>query len=215
MRFTSICVRWVLPGRKKLFTLRKETVFDVQEKRKAWENDIKEIPAEHFVFLDESGVNTNLTRRYAWGIGKERIPDSVPLGTPKSTTVLSSIRLNGQSVTTMYQGGTSGDRFVQYLKNDLLPTLQKGDIVVMDNMRSHHVKAVAETFEATGIKIFYLPPYSPDFNPIEKMWSKMKSILRKLKIRSLELLPDAVIYALSQTTQEDCLGWFRSCGYAL
>ena len=189
-------------------------VFDVQKKREAWISEISQIAPEHMVFLDESGVNTNLTRRYAWGIGKDRIADAVPCNTPKSTTVLSSIRLTGQSVTTTYQGGTSGQRFVAYLKEQLIPTLSKGDVVIMDNMRSHHVKAVAEAFEGTGIRVCYLPPYSPDFNPIEKMWSKMKAILRKLKIRSLDLLPQAIHDALSQVSQSDCLGWFKSCGYA-
>lgn len=189
-----------------------ESGFDVQKKRESWINEISKIEPERMVFLDESGVNTDLTRRYAWGIGKDRIADAVPCSTPSSTTVLSSIRLSGQSITTTYQGGTSGQRFVVYLKEQLLPTLSQGDVVIMDNMRSHHVKAVAEAFEGTGIRVCYLPPYSPDLNPIEKMWSKMKSILRKLKIRSLELLPQAIRDALSQVSQSDCLGWFKSCG---
>ena len=85
--------------------------------------------------------------------------------------------MNDKSVYTTYQGGTTGDRFVDYLEKVLIPTLHEGDIVVMDNMRSHHVKKVAEVLRKANIDFLYLPPYSPDFNPIEKMWSKIKSIL--------------------------------------
>ena len=127
------------------------------------------------------------------------------MNTPQTTTVLSSIRLNGEKAFTTYQGGTTGERFVQYLKETLLPTLKPGDIVVMDNMRSHHVKAVREVLEEKGMKVSYLPPYSPDLNPIEKMWSKMKALLRGWKVRSLDLLPDAVRMALASVAQLDCL----------
>ena len=107
------------------------------------------------VFLDESGVNTNLTRLYGRALSSQRAVDHAPLNTPQTTTVLSSIRLNGEKAFTTYQGGTTGERFVQYLKETLLPTLKPGDIVVMDNMRSHHVKAVREVLEEKGMKVLY------------------------------------------------------------
>ena len=119
--------------------------------------------------LDESGINTNLTRLYGRAPSSQRAVDHAPLNTPQTTTVLSSIRFDGETAFTTYQGGTTGVRFVQYLKETLLPTLRSGDIVVMDNMRSHHVKAVRETLEGKNMKLLYLPPYSPDLNPIEKM----------------------------------------------
>ena len=180
------------------------TVFDVQEKRKEWKKTIRPEMVEHLVFLDESGVNTNLTRLYGRALSSQRAVDHAPLNTPQTTTVLSSIRLNGEKAFTTYQGGTTGERFVQYLKETLLPTLKPGDIVVMDNMRSHHVKAVREVLEEKGMKVLYLPPYSPDLNPIEKMWSKMKALLRGWKVRSLDLLPDAVRMALDSVSQLDC-----------
>ena len=148
------------------------TGFDVQEKRREWKETITPEMVEHLVFLDESGVNTDLTRLYGRAPSSQRAVDYAPLNTPKTTTVLSSIRLDGEKAFTTYQGGTTGERFVQYLKETLLPTLRPGDIVVMDNMRSHHVKAVRETLEAKGMKVLYLPPYSPDLNPIEKLWAK-------------------------------------------
>ena len=160
---------------------------------------------EHLVFLDESGVNTNLTRLYGRALSSQRAVDHAPLNTPQTTTVLSSIRLNGEKAFTTYQGGTTGEHFVQYLR--------LGDIVVMDNMRSHHVKAVREVLEEKGMKVLYLPPYSPDLNPIEKMWSKMKALLRGWKVRSLDLLPDAVRMALDSVSQLDCRHWFVASAY--
>ena len=173
---------------------------------------ISEADADKLVFLDESGVNTNMTRHYGRAVGKERAVDNAPENTPTNTTVLSSIRLNGEIVYKTYLGGTKGETFVSYIEEKLIPTLHEGDIVIMDNMRSHHVKKVAEVLQRAKIRLLYLPPYSPDYNPIEKMWSKMKAILRKMKIRDGTLLPDAVKKALSCIRHLDCLGWFRSCG---
>ena len=144
------------------------TGFDVREKRREWKETVTPDMAEHLVFLDESGVNTDLIRLYGRAPSCQRVTEHVPLNTPQTTTVLSSIRLSGEKAFTTYQGGTTGELFVRYLKEILLPTLHPGDILVMDNMSSHHVKAVREVLEASGIKLLYLPPYSPDFNPIEK-----------------------------------------------
>ena len=189
------------------------TVFDVKEKRADWEEYRSKCDVGHLVFLDESGVNTNMTRLYGRGIGKARVEDHTPLNTPKTMTVLSLMRLDGSRATVTYTGGTTGVKFVDYLKTTLIPTLKPGDIVVMDNLRSHHVDAVRELFEGTEFHLAYLPPYSPDFNPIEKMWSKMKSILRKLKIRDVDKLPAAILSSLERVTATDSCHWFASCGY--
>ena len=131
---------------------------------------ISETDPNKLVFLDESGVNTDMTRHYGRAVGKARAVDNAPENTPTNTTILSSIRLNGETAYTTYSGGTTGDRFVEYLEKVLISTLHEGDIVIMDNMRSHHVKKVAEVLNKAKIQLLYLPPYSPDFNPIEKMW---------------------------------------------
>lgn len=165
------------------------------------------------MFLDESGVNTNMTRRYARSKTDERAVDSTPVNTPCSTTILSSIRLDGTTAHTVYQGGTTAERFADYLKNTLLPTLTGTDIIVMDNMRSHHAKEVKEILDTSGIGYLYLPPYSPDLNPIEKMWSKIKAYLRKVKVRTASELPNAIERAFSTVHSSDCLGWFRSSNY--
>ena len=184
----------------------------MQEKRKDWQGKMEQICREKLIFLDESGVNTNLVRRYGRAVGKQRVVDSAPFSTPKTTTVLSAMRLDGQFACRMYEGGTTKDRFLEYLREDLVPSLREGDIVVMDNLRAHHTKGVEELLRSVGAVPLYLPPYSPDLNPIEKMWSKMKSILRKLRVRSAALLPDAVREALAAVSRSDCDGWFRCAG---
>jgi transposase len=185
----------------------------VQAKRIKWKELKLAIEHWRLVFLDESGVNIGMTRRYGRAIGKARVHGSAPLNVPTSQTVLASVRLNGQITYTMYPGGTSGERFLDYLKNVLIPTLHKGDIVVMDNMRSHHVKGVEEVLRAAGMIPLYLPPYSPDLNPIEMLWSKMKAILRKLGCNIAVLLPQMVAHALALVSPEDCFGWFTADGY--
>ena len=165
------------------------------------------------VFLDESGINTNLARRYGRSVGKRRVVDHVPLNTPRTTTILSSVRLDGSTARTVFSGGVTGERFKSYLKEALLPTLHPGDILVMDNLGSHKVQGVAEMIHSAGVELRYLPPYSPDMNPIEMMWSKIKAFLRKHRPRSgddlLNLIPDA--FAL--VSLSDCSAWFSAAGY--
>ena len=165
------------------------------------------------MFLDESGINTDMTRRYARAKKNQRAVDSTPLNTPATTTVLSSIRLDGSCIYTTYQGGTTAERFENYLKSYLLPALGPDDIVVMDNMRSHHAKIVKNLLAEKHIQYLYLPSYSPDYNPIENMWSKIKANMRKQKVRAAILLPEAIGKAFSTIHVSDCIGlyWMVSC----
>ena len=191
------------------------SVPDVQAKRHTWIENISGAKAKHQVYLDESGINTNLTRHYARAVHGKRAIDATPINTPVGTTVLSSIRLNGSLVYTTYQGGTTAQRFREYMEKQLIPSLEKDDVVIMDNMRSHHAKIVTELLDDAGISYMYLPPYSPDLNPIEKMWSKMKAILRKSKIRVASKLPESVKAALKTISTNDCKGWFHACGICI
>lgn len=186
------------------------TVPDVVEKRKQWIENLSELDENKLVFLDESGVNTNMTRLYGRSLGGSRCVDKTPLNTPQNTTILSSIRLNGETAYTTYNGGTTSEKFVDYLKNVLAPTLGDTDIVVMDNMRTHHAKEVKKVIEELKINVIFLPPYSPDYNPIEKMWSKVKAVLRKLKARSASELTVAINEAFDLISADDCCGWFDS-----
>jgi hypothetical protein len=142
---------------------------DVIKKREIWEEQQSALNAASLVFLDESGVNTNLTRRYGRAKGKERVKDSTPLNTPKTTTILSSVRTDGTTIAKFFSGSMNGELFLDYIQNDLAPTLHDGDFVIMDNLRCHKVAGVKEAVEKVGAQVLYLPPYSPDFNPIEMM----------------------------------------------
>ena len=189
---------------------------DVQDKRewqRKWQDNMMTPSLYRLVFLDESGVNTNLTRRYGRAFGKERATDSIPLNKPKNTTVLSSTRLDGSVAYTTYSGGTTGDKFIEYLKETLIPTLKPWDIVIMDNLRVHRIEEVRTLLSRAGVMLMYLPAYSPDLNPIEMMWSKVKAILRKVKERTQETLIAAIKEAMKEITPEDCRGWFHKSGY--
>ena len=118
--------------------------------------------------------------------------------------------MNGECVYTTYSGGTTKEKFIEYLENHLLPTLDKEkDVLIMDNMRTHHAKDVQEVLTTAGVKVLFLPPYSPDLNPIERLWSKMKAILRQEKVRTADKLSDAVARAFSHISVNDCSAWFR------
>lgn len=166
------------------------------------------------VFLDESGVNTDMARLYARAKGGERAHDGVPLNTGTSTTILSSVRLDGECIYTTFSGAVNGERFKEYLREMLVDFLRPGDIVIMDNLRSHKVDGVVELIESAGATVLYLPPYSPDFNPIEEMWSKIKAYLRKVKARTVDTLLDAIPAAFASVMRADISGWFDHCGYS-
>ena len=165
------------------------------------------------VFLDESGVNVNMTRFYGRAKGKKRVYDYVPAKRIKRTTLLSSVRLDGTIVKKIFQGALNGKIFLDYIKNILVPTLHEGDVVVMDNLSCHKVKGVKEAIESVKASVLYLPPYSPDFNPIEMMWSKIKSLLRKWKARTSDVLDSFILKAFSSVTTENIHNWFSECGY--
>lgn len=165
------------------------------------------------VFVDESGAKTNMTRRYGRAIAGQRAVDDTPSGHWCTTTMLSSIRLDGSTACMVVDGATTKDIFEVYVEQILLPTIKAGDIVVLDNLSAHKGQRARELIESVGAELWYLPAYSPDLNPIEKMWSKVKSILRTLKARTKETLIHAIAMALEMVTANDAKGWFESCGY--
>ena len=204
-----------IAARRSLFMPVNRSIPDVAQKRKDWNGLISGFKASDLVFLDESGCNTDMTRRYAYSLGGSRAVDSAPLSKPKNTTILSSIQLDGTLRYTTFSGGTTVERFKRYLEIDLLPHLNDNSVLIMDNMKLHHAKAVRNLLDSSGVRYIYLPPYSPDLNPIEKLWSTVKSFLRKFKARTLDALPNAIQNAFHSVTISDCSGWFRFCGYAL
>lgn len=166
-----------------------------------------------FIFLDESGAKTNMTRLYGRGPVGERVRDCVPNGTWHTTTMIAAIGLNGPQAPFVFEGATDAQAFRVYAKEVLAPTLKPTDIVVLDNLSSHKDKIARESILATGARILDLPPYSPDLNPIEMMWSKIKAFLRKAKARTMEELTAAIGLALEMITSTDAAGWIKACGY--
>ena len=165
------------------------------------------------VFVDESGAKTNMTRLYGRAMAGQRAIDDTPCGHWCTTTMISSVRVDGSTACMVVDGATNKEVFQAYVRHILLPTLKAGDVVVLDNLSAHKNKAIRDLIKSVGAELWYLPPYSPDLNPIEKMWSKIKAILRTLKARTEESLINAVAKALEAVTADDAKGWFESCGY--
>lgn len=167
------------------------------------------------VFLDESGAKTNMTRLYGRAERGQRVCDAVPNGSWHTTTMIAAIRLTEPQAPFVFEGAMDALAFRVYTAQVLAPTLQPGDIVVLDNLSSHKDKVARESIRATGAQIRDLPPYSPDLNPIELMWSKIKTFLRKSKARTTDQLTKAIGRALDTVTTEDAAGWLRKCGYII
>lgn len=156
-----------------------------------------------------------MTRIYGRAASHERVVEAVPDTRFHRTTILSSVRLDGSTVPFVFEGALNGDIFKIYIEKLLVPSLKSGDIVIMDNLSSHKVSGIVEAIETAGASVMFLPPYSPDLNPIELMWSKIKAIPRKLKVRSKDILDDAIAFAFSCVSTSDISGWFKHDGYAL
>lgn len=182
-------------------------------KRQAWSRKIARINPARWVFYDESGAKTNMTRLYGRTLGGGRLVDAVPHGHGSTTSLLSSFRLDGSTAAMTLDGATDRPAFDAYVEHVLAPTLRRGDIVVMDNLSPHKSPRAAEQIRHAGAELWFLPPYSPDLNPIEKMWSKAKAHLRRAKARTQQALDKAVAKALRTITPTDAQGWFHHCGY--
>jgi transposase len=152
-----------------------------------------------------------MTRLYARSLGGTRICEGTPDGRWKMLTILGALSTGGVVATMTIEEATDGDIFLAYLDHCLCPQLRAGDVVVMDNLSSHKVDGVRERIERCGAEVLYLPPYSPDLNPIEKAWSKLKQLLRAAKARSKEALDQAITELLPLITAEDAKAWFRHC----
>jgi len=178
-----------------------------------WEEKIKGVDPNRFVFLDETSVNCGMTRLYGRAHKNERVYDYVPDVRFKRTSIISAIRLNGDNVPFMFKGTLDGDLFVGYIENYLAPTLKENDILVLDSCSAHKKHELDAVYEK-GAEVWFLPRYSPDFNPCENAWSKAKSALRRLKARTEEALEKFTGQAL-EFTSNDLIGWFGHCGYSV
>jgi transposase len=167
------------------------------------------------IFLDESGVTTQMTRLWGRAPKGERIAEATPQGHWKVLTTLGAMSRRGIEAAMTIESATDGDVFTAYVEQVLGPKLKPGYVVVLDNLSAHKVKGIRELVEARGAQLLYLPPYSPDFNPIEQAWSKFKQYLRTAKARTGEALEKAVTEALKTITADNAAAWFRHCGYGI
>jgi len=156
-----------------------------------------------------------MTRRYGRSSVNKRIIDYTPDVRFERTSILSSVRANGELVPLLFEGSLIGELFKEYVSRFLVPTLHKGDIVIMDNLTSHKVAGIADIIASVVASVVYFPPYSPDYHPIEMMWSKIKSYLRKVKARTNELLEAAIAEAPALVTVSDILNWFDKNEYSI
>ena len=186
----------------------------MQARRAEWQAEMMGLDSRRLVFIDETWVKTNMCRRYGRSLRGERLVAKVPHGHWKTTTFIAALRSDGLTVPTVVDGAVDGSIFLAYVCQQLVPTLHPGDIVVMDNLQSHKVAGVRQAIAAAGASVVYLPPYSPDFNPIEQVFAKVKSILRKKAERTVEGLWSLLGQVIDEFSAEECLRYFCHCGYA-
>jgi transposase len=167
---------------------------------------------KRYYFIDETGTNLAMTRRYALAIKGKRAHGSAPANYGKVVTVLGALSSGGNLEMMSIEGGTTGSVFLAFIER-LATKLQPGDILVLDNLGAHKDQRVLSFLKEKKIEIKYIAPYSPDLNPIENAWSKLKQILRTMKARTRELLDEALALAASSISHSNFLGWLRHCGY--
>ena len=170
---------------------------------------------QRFVFVDESGTHTSLTRLYAWAPHDQRAHGQVPHNWGKNTTLVAALSPAGLRAPWTMEGAIDTPAFERYVRDVLGPTLQPGQVVILDNLSVHKAASIRTAIEARGCDRLFLPPYSPDFTPIEQAFSKVKALLRGLGARTREALLEALGTVVSAVTPDDALGWFAHAGYSL
>ena len=185
----------------------------MKERREAWLELQPGLDPAKLVFLDETGASTKMARLRGRSPKGDRCRASVPHGHWKTTTLVAGLRLEGITAPGLIDGAMDGETFALYAEHFLAPTLSEGDIVLLDNLPAHKVAGARAAIEAAGATMLFLPPYSPDFNPIEQAFAKIKAILRKAAARSVEALDAAIADALKAFRQDECAKYFANSGY--
>jgi transposase len=186
----------------------------VKEARARWFERFAGLGLDRFVFLDEFGATTDMARRYARGPRGERVVCKTPRGHWKVLSTIAAMTVNGVLGYAAFDGATDTETFLAFLREGLVPHLLPGQVVVLDNLAAHKSPEVDELIESAGARVLRLPPYSPDFNPIEMAISKIKSLLRKLARRTVDSLLAAIDQAVAAVTADDAINFIRHCGYA-
>ena len=180
----------------------------------AWADGQTKLDPERLVFIDETGTSTNMARLRGRARRGERLVGKIPHGHWKTTTFVAGLRSDALTAPCVIDGPMNGNTFLAYVEQILAPSLKPGDIVVLDNLSAHKVAGVREAVEAVGARLLYLPPYSPDFNPIEQLFAKIKALLRKAAERSVDGLWSPIASLLDAFTPQECANYLRNVGYA-
>jgi transposase len=183
------------------------------KQRAAWFEGQRDLDPHALVFIDETGASTKMARRYGRAARGERLKASVPHGHWKTTTFVGGLRLSGMTAPMVLDGPMTGSWFLAYVEQILVPTLRPGDIVIIDNLAAHKNAAVRRAIEAAGAELRFLPPYSPDLNPIENAFAKLKAHLRKAAARSVNQLWSAIAEAIDTYSSSECANYFAAAGY--
>lgn len=186
---------------------------DVLKRREDWFNNQLDLDPVRLVFIDETWASTNMARLRGRSKKGERLRAGIPHGHWKTTTFVAGLRLTGMVAPLVLDGPINREAFHAYVNQVLVPELAPGDIVVMDNLGSHKGPAVRDAIEAAGATLLYLPPYSPDFNPIENAFAKLKALLRKAAERTVDDLWDAIADLIDLFTPQECANYFKAAGY--
>ena len=181
--------------------------------RDAWLDGQLDLDPDSLVFIDETAVATNMVRLYGRSPRGERCRISAPHGHYKTTTVTAALRTSGLVATTLFDGATNGGRFLAYVTGTLVPVLKRGDTVILDNLSVHKVAGVRKAIEAAGARLLYLPAYSPDFNPIEQAFAKLKALLRTAAARTVPDLRAAIQEAFEAIRPHECRNYVAAAGY--
>jgi len=185
----------------------------VKRQRRDWRDCQESIDPERLVFLDETGLKTDLTRQRGWAFGGERLVEAIPGGRWETSTLVQAVALDGTRAAMVLDGPMNATCFAGFCDWLLAPTLDPGDLVIMDNLSSHRSTAAVKAIEAVGARAVYLPPYSPDLNPIEMIFSKVKQLFRALRPRTFQQIVAAAGDVLRQITLDDLQNVFLHCGY--
>ena len=210
-----LALRQLQLRRKKTLHAQEQDTPENRQRREVWWETVSRIEPERLVFLDESGATTEMTRRYGRAPRGERVREATPAGHWSTLTLLSAMSSQGMLASMTVESATDGAVFLAFLDYVLCPCLRPGQVVVMDILAAHKVQGVRERIEEVGAELLYLPPYSPDFNPIEPCWAKIKQSLRSTKARTVEFLEAAVAQALASITSQNASAWFAHCGYGI
>ena len=182
-------------------------------RRRAWFDGQLDLDPERLVFIDETGASTKMARLYGRALQGQRLRSGVPHGHWKTTTFVGALRRSGMTAPMVLDGSMTGAWFLSYVEQVLVPTLAHGDVVILDNLPAHKGAAVREAVEASGAKLLFLPPYSPDLNPIENAFAKLKALLRKAAARTIEELWTVIGTSLDAFTPAECANYFAAAGY--